>query len=473
MRSVKSGLVVWLCIAVILALGAGSSSEVSAQARPRPGVYKVVDYFLNESLDKDTAGAMPRLQLLPTGHYVWGKYYAPFKMEAQATIILDCRAWGEVSQDGKIILRRTDRERDQRFRYVLEYERALEGPPTGSPKGCDYQKHTSAPAPSLLAAASQQEALRIGIQVQAPAKRTIDGELLLTIDRRGYTQEDLNLWSCLITRGYPKVEFFEGQGQPAEEEVFVWPDASFRTDLRGGVNYQWALTPRACMSPTRQLGGIVQRPGPELPPSTEEKVVLACFVKQGRFADCEMWWLVRPAAAPRPIQTKPYNDQACGYSFEYPADWVQIEPFERRARVRTPDGPATLVVVGPVWDEQASQVTTDQLARSLATQNCLECLRRTLVWVDRFVSGPLAVSYTISTDQITVDGRVVPYYYTQFFMVDDGTSRGLGTGGRTRAEVAALAPVERFQDAQPAIMAVARSLRFAQTQTPCFTPPQR
>jgi hypothetical protein len=286
------------CIVLLAAAGVGVSPGERAQAqdvRALIGTYKVADYALNDKSNPVMATALGRLHLLPNGNYVWGAYHAPYRVTGQR-IELDCRASGDYTSDRKLNLRRTKPEVGQTYKYGLEYEGTLEAIPPGrtlAPKGCNWEQHASPVWNRQVLAAARREPVGRTLQAQASPPRVVDGELLLTIKRQGYTPADVALWSCLITEGYPRLEFLEQPGaQP--QEVFVWPDARFRTELRGGVRYQFSLLPSTCDTPRRQLGARMRKEGPVTPPATEEKVVVACYVSGGRLVECDGWWLIRP-----------------------------------------------------------------------------------------------------------------------------------------------------------------------------------
>ncbi|MGH2372325.1 MAG: hypothetical protein ACRDIC_02445, partial [bacterium] len=123
-------------------------------------------------------------------------------------------------------------------------------------------------------------------------------------------------------------------------------------------------------------------------------------------------------------------------------------------------------LIGPIQDVRADQVTTDQIAQSIAAHNCLFCLRGTLVWVDRFTVGTITATYIVERLSLTVRGQSIPHYALLFFLIDDGTSRGLAPSGWTQADIEVQVPVDRFRSMEPVILAIAQSLRLTVPERP-------
>ncbi|MGQ0550811.1 MAG: hypothetical protein ACT4PY_14200 [Armatimonadota bacterium] len=158
-----------------------------------------------------------------------------------------------------------------------------------------------------------------------------------------------------------------------------------------------------------------------------------------------------------------HTDRVCGFSFSYPAGWTRrVRQQDRKVVVESPDPPETSIValIGPIQDVRAGQVTTDQVAQSVAAHNCLFCLRGTLVWVDRFAVGAITATYIVERMNLTVGGQSIPHYVLQFFLIDDGTSRGLAPAGWTQADIRVEIPVDRFRRMESVILAIAQSLRL-------------
>jgi hypothetical protein len=111
----------------------------------------------------------------------------------------------------------------------------------------------------------------------------VDGEMLMAFDR------DADLWTCLMRRGYPGLEFTELPNGPSQE-VFVWPDGRFRVKVRP-TSYRVSLLASECETP-RRVADVVTIETP--PPSGEERVVVACLTAKTAFERCRGWWLPRP-----------------------------------------------------------------------------------------------------------------------------------------------------------------------------------
>ena len=285
--------VIIACVALVLTAGAPRAPEVWAQDARLEGAYEAKEYAVNDEAKPALLKGMSRLYLLPNRNYIWMGYHAPYRVNGQV-IELDCRWSGEVfvTTSRRLVFSWIKRELRQEHKVTLEFLGPVDRyPPDEQPilKPCGWKQAGSSSGP-LVAVGPQRQPAQANLQAQATPRRAIDGELLLTVRNQGATEADFRLWNCLTT-GYPKVELVE-PGQPARQ-VFVWPDARFRAELRGGVPYQWWLLPEGCDTATRQQGGLIP-PGPVNPVPTEEKVVLACYASAGRLADCHAWWLIKP-----------------------------------------------------------------------------------------------------------------------------------------------------------------------------------
>jgi hypothetical protein len=185
--------------------------------------------------------------------------------------------------------------------------------------------------------------------------------------------------------------------------------------------------------------------------------------------------LIVPSVTAQPTSTEQYVDRACGFSFQYPVGWRRSTDQRTQLRiiVASPDDAtiSTLVSLGPILDELPAQLTTENLALGMAAHNCLDCLRERLVWVDRFMVGTSAVSYTMSQQDIRINNQLYPHYALEYFIFNDGTARGLTeSGARTRAEVRAWIPVARLRAAEPVILGIVRSLQFTRPEgRPCWS----
>lgn len=178
---------------------------------------------------------------------------------------------------------------------------------------------------------------------------------------------------------------------------------------------------------------------------------------------------IAPRVAAQATLGVTHADRACGFSISYPAGWLRtVRQQDRKLIVGSPDPPETSVValVGPIQDVRAGQVTTDQIAQSIAAHNCLFCLRGTLVWVDRFTVGAITATYIVERLNLAVGSQSIPHYVLQFFLIDDGTSRGLAPSGWTQADIRVDVPVDRYRSMEPVILAIAQSLRLTVPERP-------
>ncbi len=283
------------CLIFLFTAGIHPVPQGWAQDAGVAGAYEVKQYLINNESKDVIVKSMPRLYLLPNRFYIWGTFHAPYRLAGQV-IDLDCRWTGEVPSSGRLTFSWTKKELRQEHKVFLEYLGPLPqlaGDQVPQVKACNWEKQAGPVGRQLVAAAQPPDARPMPrvLQAQANPRRAIDGELLLAIRNQGAQPADAQQWACVVNNGYPKVEFAEQGGSPTE--VFVWPDARFRTELRGGTPYLWNLLPAGCDLTGRQLGGLLQ-PGPLAPAPTQEKVVLACYVSGGRFASCQAWWLIKP-----------------------------------------------------------------------------------------------------------------------------------------------------------------------------------
>ncbi len=306
---------VLVCVAALLqAAAAEHASRVWAQAQApaREGAYRV-ERRQTKSLGDWEAVTIPPsfprwIYLLRSGEYVWGEgtqgYRSNYRFGTRDTpggrvnTISLCHRWAgdiraadpttlvlEVSHNG--VAQRTEVE----YKGTLEQiplpqslPDRLACHPNNWPTGFPPQ------AGELIAQHPQPGSRTVALQAQAGTYRTVNGEFLLTL-ASGATQSDIAMWTCVMRRGYPGLEFIEPGAQPQRQEVFVWPDARFRARLRDGVTYQWFAQASDC-GPA-QTGATLQHDRPQ-PTDSEEKVVLACAIGGGRFSTCRGWWLVRP-----------------------------------------------------------------------------------------------------------------------------------------------------------------------------------
>ncbi|MGQ0550809.1 MAG: hypothetical protein ACT4PY_14190 [Armatimonadota bacterium] len=312
------GAAVAACLAGLLQAAATEHlSRVWAQAQTpaREGAYRVERRHTKSLGDWEQATIPPSfprwIYLLRGGEYVWGEgtqaYRSSYRFGTRDTpggrvnTISLCHRWaGDIRQVDPTTLVLEVSHNSVAQRTEAEFKGTLEQIPLPQnlpePMKCEARDWPKAANPSRehLALGPQRGPLMASLQTQPGVYRAVNGEFLLTL-AAGATQSDTAMWTCVMRRGYPSLEFVEpaatSGGQPQREEVFVWPDARFRARLRDGVTYQWSALASDCGA--AQPGATLQHSMPQ-PVDSEEKVVLACAIGGGRFATCRGWWLVRP-----------------------------------------------------------------------------------------------------------------------------------------------------------------------------------
>jgi hypothetical protein len=183
---------------------------------------------------------------------------------------------------------------ETRFVFLGPWE-AFKPTAEPTPDDCQWKHHnlprstTDGPPTGLI-----RGPLVAGLRAQAPPPapgevRGVNGQVLLAIGAAA----DVDLWTCIVEGGYPNVEIRERGGAP--QEIAVFPGGRFRADLRGGVAHEWAFLISECNTAAKQPDPPESlRPGPAQRPTTEEKVVLGCYVTAGALGGCRGWWLIRP-----------------------------------------------------------------------------------------------------------------------------------------------------------------------------------
>lgn len=316
MSRVRRGAAVVVCLAGLLqAAGTEHLSRVWAQAQApaREGAYRVERRQTKSLGDWEPAGippSFPRWLYLrrgtgATGEYIWGEgaqgYRSDYRFGVRDTpggrvsTISLCHRWAgdirqvdpttlvlEVSHNG--VAQRTELE----FKGTLEQIPLPQNLPDRLTCNSKDWPTGSPPAGEVIAQGPQRGPLPAALHAQAGTYRAVNGEFHLSL-ATGATQADIAMWTCVMRRGYPSLEFTE-PGAP-RQEVFVWPDARFRARLRDGVEYRWSALASDCAP--AQTGATLQHNLPQ-PADSEEKVVLACAVGDRRFATCRGWWLIRP-----------------------------------------------------------------------------------------------------------------------------------------------------------------------------------
>jgi hypothetical protein len=178
-------------------------------------------------------------------------------------------------------------------------------------------------------------------------------------------------------------------------------------------------------------------------------------------------------AAPAPLElAEEHASSTCGFSFRFPSGWRNQQEADRTMRLLSPErGPEFFargiqVDFGPIHDVRLTQISADQLAQSAVGGYCLLCLQGRLVWVDRFAQGPISGRYLMEQRDLTSEGTVVPHYRLQFYLSDNGSSRGLAPNGWTWARAVAWIPVVRFPEMHATVLSIVRSLRFTTSSQP-------
>jgi hypothetical protein len=178
-------------------------------------------------------------------------------------------------------------------------------------------------------------------------------------------------------------------------------------------------------------------------------------------------------AAPAPLElAQEHASATCGFSFRFPNGWRDQEELDRTVRLLSPERGQEFFVrgvqvdFGPIRDVRLTQISADQLAQSAVGGYCLLCLQGRLVWVDRFTQGSITGRYLMEQRDITREATTVPHYRLQFYLSDNGSSRGLAPNGWTWARAVAWIPVARFAEMQVTVFSIVRSLRFTAASQP-------
>jgi hypothetical protein len=194
------------------------------------------------------------------------------------------------------IVRNTNRQ----YRYTLERKSAIVGNPLPSvdPTYCTSKAGTTGDR-RFTASVSWERPL---LALQSPqAVRRVNGQLLVAVkddETHRASDADKGLWTCFVSKGFPRLEFLEQPDRAGVQgqRVFVWPDGHFQAILRNGATYEWRFDASGCQTQAQPTGEQVQVP--QNASQAEEKVVLACFIIDGHFKDCDSWWLRRPPILP-------------------------------------------------------------------------------------------------------------------------------------------------------------------------------
>lgn len=289
------GLVAAGIVALVGALVSGPDAAAQAQAPgPIPGEYQYKNYRVGvTSWPEVKVKTLPHIHLLPNNRFIYGSgdpwYYGDYRVLPGGKVELgSCLGWkGEVAQSpNELRFKMTDAKAGQGHEWSME---RLGPPRTPSPEP-EYKPNCG----FAFTTDRTTTASRAPVLVQSAAGRIIDGEIFLAT-KRDAPPQDTSLWACLVTNGYPGLEYGEVPTGPAPQPLLVLPDGRFRSRVRGGVTYRWWMLPAGCDTPPRQpLAGIATPVAPLEPAQSGEKILLACWVQGGALPDCHGWWLRKP-----------------------------------------------------------------------------------------------------------------------------------------------------------------------------------
>lgn len=292
----RTGLLAACIVGLLGALISQPDSTAEAQApAPAVGEYQYKNYRVGITSWPDAkVKSLPHINLLPNNRFIYGSgdsgYHGDYRVLPGGKVELGtCLGWrGEVTQvpNPELRFKMTDAKAGQGHEWNMERLGAPRPPSPEPPydSGCKF----------AFATDRTTTASRVAVLAQTAGGRIIDGEIFLAT-KRDAPPRDASLWSCLVTNGYPGVEYGEAPVGPAPQPLLVLPDGRFRSRVRGGVNYRWWMLPAGCETPPRQpLAGIATPVGPMEPAASGEKILLACWVQGGVLPDCNGWWLRKP-----------------------------------------------------------------------------------------------------------------------------------------------------------------------------------
>jgi hypothetical protein len=174
--------------------------------------------------------------------------------------------------------------------------------------------------------------------------------------------------------------------------------------------------------------------------------------------------------------TSVLNDTTCGFRLNYPQGWGQADPNPQSyvALVGTTRPILTYLQVIYVYHYRTSisAEALGTLARSVAADNCLRCLRPSLRWTDRYTDGSKSVSYNIfrPVEPSTIAGQQVFYYGLDFFIYDDARARQPAAEGWSRARLLFFIPVQLYQSVRTEewTKSIVATLQFTPVPGPCL-----
>jgi hypothetical protein len=188
---------------------------------------------------------------------------------------------------------------------------------------------------------------------------------------------------------------------------------------------------------------------------------------------CAVAYLVRGTAiAQTPVLSEEYRSATCGLVFRYPSGWDQRRPPDNSADVIVESRviPTSVARVGPVEDWPVTRISPANIAQAVTAQNCLNCLRDSLVWLERYTEGTRTVNYTIAANRFREsDGSVHDFYVLDFHLTDEGTARGLGPGGWILTTARFAIPRAEYSERQHQVRAMVASIQFTRPTTRCWS----
>lgn len=301
--------------ALLLPWPAALGQAPQAWAQPQQtldGIYRLVrlqECKGDNCTDSDQMALAPKLLYITKTVYFWVDAdvntpieYSEYQLTKPMNFTLCASKWLGEWRTPRVTIRTPDQYdpiNHINLRYVYSLERM--GPVVGNPRvgpnptRCSTKRSGPAEEP-LTATAVHGWPLLARLQTQAAARR-VNGQFLLAVkDDKDHpaTAVDKDLWSCLVTKGYPRVMFLEDPSMSSspDQTAYVWPDGHFQGVFQNGAIYDWRVRSSGCGTEDQDSANRFMVP--KATASTEEKIVLACFISERRFSECDSWWLRRP-----------------------------------------------------------------------------------------------------------------------------------------------------------------------------------